>query len=88
MHKFRGVAKIHTASSDTIFVQIYMDLPQGVPGVSKNQSPPPPEFGRRFNPIETRGADYGPRTVASPPGFKMLSTPLKLVTELRTSTIL
>ena len=28
---------IHTASSDTIFVQIYMDPPPGVPGVSKNQ---------------------------------------------------
>ena len=27
----------HTASSDTIFVQIYMDPPPGVPGVSKNQ---------------------------------------------------
>ena len=26
-----------TASSDTIFVQIYMDVPQGVLGVSKNQ---------------------------------------------------
>ena len=28
---------IHTAGSDTIFVQIYMDPPPGVPGVSKNQ---------------------------------------------------
>ena len=28
---------LHTAGSDTIFVQIYMDPPQGVPGVSKNQ---------------------------------------------------
>ena len=27
----------HTAGSDTIFVQIYMDPPPGVPGVSKNQ---------------------------------------------------
>ena len=27
----------HTAGSDTIFVQIYMDAPTGVPGVSKNQ---------------------------------------------------
>ena len=27
----------HTAGSDTIFVQIYMDTPPGVPGVSKNQ---------------------------------------------------
>jgi len=26
----------HTAGSDTIFVQIYMDPPPGVPGVSKN----------------------------------------------------
>ena len=29
--------KSHTAGSDTIFVQIYMDAPPGVPGVSKNQ---------------------------------------------------
>ena len=28
----------HTASSDTIFVQIYMDALPGVPGVSKNQN--------------------------------------------------
>ena len=27
---------IHTASSDTIFVQIYMDPPPGVPGVSND----------------------------------------------------
>ena len=27
----------HTAGLDTIFVQIYMDPPPGVPGVSKNQ---------------------------------------------------
>ena len=27
----------HTAGLDTIFVQIYMDAPPGVPGVSKNQ---------------------------------------------------
>ena len=27
---------IHTAGSDTIFVQIYMDALPGVPGVSKN----------------------------------------------------
>ena len=27
----------HTASSDTIFVQIYMDALPGVPGMSKNQ---------------------------------------------------
>ena len=26
----------HTAGLDTIFVQIYMDPPPGVPGVSKN----------------------------------------------------
>ena len=26
----------HTAGSDTIFIQIYMDAPPGVPGVSKN----------------------------------------------------
>ena len=25
----------HTAGSDTIFIQIYMDAPPGVPGVSK-----------------------------------------------------
>ena len=28
----------HTAGSDTIFIQIYMDAPPGVPGVSKNQN--------------------------------------------------
>ena len=28
---------IHTASLDTIFIQIFMDAPPGVPGVSKNQ---------------------------------------------------
>ena len=28
----------HTAGLDTIFVQIYMDPPPGVPGVSKNQN--------------------------------------------------
>ena len=27
----------HTAGSDTIFIQIYMDALPGVPGVSKNQ---------------------------------------------------
>ena len=26
----------HKAGSDTIFIQIYMDVPPGVPGVSKN----------------------------------------------------
>ena len=31
------VPPTHTASLDTIFVQIYMDPPPGVPGVSKNQ---------------------------------------------------
>ena len=29
---------LHTAGSDTIFFQIYMDAPPGVPGVSKNQN--------------------------------------------------
>ena len=29
-------SEIITASSDTIFIQIYMDAPPGVPGVSKN----------------------------------------------------
>ena len=38
--------------------------------------PPPPEFGRSVNPVQTRGADYAPHTTASPPGFKKLSTPL------------
>ena len=28
----------HTASSDTIFIQITMDTPAGVPGVSKNHN--------------------------------------------------
>ena len=32
-----GPIGLHTAGSDTIFVQIYMDTPPGVPGVSKNQ---------------------------------------------------
>ena len=27
---------LHTAGSDTFFIQIYMDAPPGVPGVSKN----------------------------------------------------
>ena len=35
------------------------------------------EFHRSVIPIQTRGADYAPRTTASPPGFKKLSTPLK-----------
>ena len=35
--KKKKVARRHTAGSDTIFVQIYMDPPPGVPGVSKNQ---------------------------------------------------
>ena len=35
-----GVKTYHTAGSDTIFVQIYMDLPPGVPGVSKDVSGP------------------------------------------------
>ena len=30
-------SQLHTAGSDSIFVQIDMDLPPGVPGVSKNQ---------------------------------------------------
>ena len=30
-------ASTHTAGSDTIFVQIYMEALPGVPGVSKNQ---------------------------------------------------
>ena len=34
---FNVAADLHTAGSDTIFVQIYMDPPPGVPGVSKNQ---------------------------------------------------
>ena len=29
-------AQPHTAGSDTIFVQIYMDPPSGAPGVSKD----------------------------------------------------
>ena len=33
----RAACYHHTAGSDTIFVQIYMDLPPGAPGVSKNQ---------------------------------------------------
>ena len=34
LHKYA----LHTAGSDIIFVQIYMDPPPGVPGVSKNQN--------------------------------------------------
>ena len=30
------MAPNHTAGLDTIFIQIYMDAPPGVPGVSKN----------------------------------------------------
>ena len=30
----------------------------------------------QLNPIQTMWADYDPRTTASPPGFKKLSTPL------------
>ena len=30
------ITDTHTAGSDTIFIQIYMDAPPGVPGVSKN----------------------------------------------------
>ena len=30
-------AIFHTAGLDTIFIQIYMDVLPGVPGVSKNQ---------------------------------------------------
>ena len=45
-------------------------------GAQGGQIPSPPEFGRSVNPIQTRGADYAPHTTASPPGFKMLSTPL------------
>ena len=33
---FNVAADLHTAGSDTIFVQIYMDPPPGVPGVSKD----------------------------------------------------
>ena len=33
----KGDVPKHTAGLDTIFVQIYMDAPPGVPGVSKNQ---------------------------------------------------
>ena len=29
-------SQLHTAGLDTIFVQIYMDPPPGVPGVSKD----------------------------------------------------
>ena len=34
---FTAISIVHTAGSDTIFIQIYMDAPPGVPGVSKNQ---------------------------------------------------
>ena len=30
-----SVNQLHTAGLDTIFIQIYMDAPPGVPGVSK-----------------------------------------------------
>ena len=32
----RAVTHLHTAGSDTIFVQIYMDPPPEAPGVSKD----------------------------------------------------
>ena len=43
-----------------------------------------PEFGRSVNPIQTRGADYAPHTAAHqpPPGFKKLSTPLRMISIL------
>ena len=37
---------------------------------------PSPEYGRSVNTIQTRGADYAPRTTAIHPGFKKLTTPL------------
>ena len=40
-----------------------------------------PEFGRSFNPIQTRWADYAPHTTASLPRFKKLSTPLPYVND-------
>ena len=43
----------HTAGLDTIFVQIYMDTPLGVPGVSKNQKgtnfKKPSKFKKKVN---------------------------------------
>ena len=35
-HQLPVIWSLHTAGSDTIFVQIYMDALPGVPGVSKN----------------------------------------------------
>ena len=34
------------------------------------------EFGSSVNPITTRGADYGQRITASPPGFENLAASL------------
>ena len=34
---YEPLERLHTAGLDTIFIQIYMDPPPGVPGVSKNQ---------------------------------------------------
>ena len=34
-------------------------------GVARGPEPPPPEFGRSVNPIQTRGADYVPHTTAN-----------------------
>ena len=54
------------------------DLNRGVARGGAEGALAPPEFGRSVNPIQTRGADYTPYTTASPPGFKNLSTPLKI----------
>ena len=41
--------------------------------------PPHPEFGSQVTLFKPWGADYARHSTASPPGFKMLSTPLLLV---------
>ena len=48
---------------------------RGGPGA---RAPPPSEIVRSVNPIQTnQGVDYVPHISASPPEFKMLSTPLR-----------
>ena len=47
---------------------VYRGVVRG--GARGARAPPPPEFGRSVNPIQTRGADYATKTTASPPDSK------------------
>ena len=52
---------------------------EGGPGGAE----PPRNLADQLTLFKPRGADYAPHTTASPPGFKTLSTPLKMMNELR-----